>query len=406
VSSSRRSSGRGISPVQARRAIADCLRARKGEIEQELLAGVEALLSSEVGDPEYVDGLRKSVSAAFGYGIEGIESSELSRPAVPAILYTQARLAARNGVDLGTVVQRYINGYAMLERFVDEAAEAEGLFGTTTLKEIRRVSSNLLKDLIATVSEQYEQETRAQASSPKSRLAKLVRQMVDGEPIDTSQFNYDFDGFHLGLVANGSATCNAIKELASSLDCISMVIEISDASTWAWLGRRRPPDISRVQGLVAKRWPSRSFLAIGEIGEGRVGWRRTHQQASSALPVSLQRSDRFFRYGEDPFLVTLLQDNVLAQSLRQMYLVPLSEGADGGHKLRETLRAYFAAARKSALAAETLGVSRQTVSNHLQTVEARLGRTLVTCTAELEAALRLDEFDRSSVDPLSDLSRP
>jgi hypothetical protein len=160
MSSSQRSGGRELSPAQARKAIGEHLRARKGEIEQELLAGVDAFSRSEIDDPEYVDGLRRSVPAALDYGIAGIESSELGAPAVPAVLYAQARLAARNDVPLRTVVQRYLKGRTLLERFVDEAAEAEGLFGTATLKEIRRFSSTLGNGLIEAVSGQYEEETR------------------------------------------------------------------------------------------------------------------------------------------------------------------------------------------------------------------------------------------------------
>jgi sugar diacid utilization regulator len=225
-------------------------------------------------------------------------------------------------------------------------------------------------------------------------MLSLAKRMLAGEPVDTSQFNYDFDGFHIGLVASGPDTAGAIKEVAKSLDCISMVLEISDASTWAWLGRRRVPDINHVQKLVSEHWPALSFLAIGEIGKGRAGWRLTHHQARDGLPVSLQKADRFFRYGDDPFLPALLQDNVLAQSLRQMYLIPLFEGSDGGHKLLQTLRAYSAAERNSASAAKALRISRQTVKNHLQAVEGRVGHSLSSCMAELEAALRLDTLDR------------
>jgi hypothetical protein len=394
MSSSGRSGKRELSPTQARQAIGEHLRARKGEIEQELLAGVGAFSRSEIDDPEYVDGLRRSVPAALDYGIAGIESSELGAPDVPAVLYAQARLAARNGVPLRTVVQRYLKGRALLERFVDDAAEAEGLFGTATLKEIRRFSSTLGNGLIAAVSRHHEEETRARASSPEPRMLSLAKRMLDGEPIDTSQFNYDFDGFHIGLVASGHDTAAAIKDLAKSLDCISLVLEISDVSTWAWLGRRRAPDIARVQELATDNWPSHSFLALGEIGKGPTGWRLTHQQARDGFPVCLQRTDRFFRYGDDPFLPALLQDNVLAQSLRQMYLVPLSEESDGGHKLYDTLRAYCAANRNGEAAARSLEITRQTVKNHLQTIEGKLGRSLSSCMTELEAALRLNDLSQ------------
>jgi hypothetical protein len=389
------------SPAQARQAIGEHLRGRRDEIEQEILAAVGAFESGESLDPEYALGLRSSVSVALDFGIESFESSELSAPPVPTQLYAQARLAARNGVDLPTVLQRYFDGYTLLEGFVDELAEEEGVFGSASLREVRRVSSLLFKRLIASIGEQYEQEIRSRTASPVSRRTNLVRRALDGERIDASQLNYDFDAFHVGLVASGPDSTAAIESLAKALDCISLMVEAPSASTWGWLGRRSPPDIARVQRLVSeKHRPTGSFLAIGEVNRGRAGWRLTHLQAKAGLPVSLRRQDRFFRYGDDPFIASLLQDDLLAESLRQMYLSPLSEEPDGGEKLRQTLRAYFAAERNGASAAEALKVSRQTVKNHLRTVEERLDRPLTGCIASVEAALRLEalgRFDRVNI---------
>lgn len=173
------------------------------------------------------------------------------------------------------------------------------------------------------------------------------------------------------------------------------MVETASGSTWAWLARRKaPPDVAGVEKLVGERWAADSSLAIGEVGRGRTGWRLTHFQAKAGLAVSLRHRRGFFRYGEDPLLVTLLHDDLLAESMRQMYLSPLSEEPDGGEKLRQTLRAYFEAERNGASAGEALQVSRQTVKNHLRTVEERLGRPLADCIAEVEAALRLEALQR------------
>lgn len=390
--SGQRRSGREVSAAEARPLIGAHLRGRKGEIEQELLAQVDAFSRDDSVDPEYALGLRDSVSIALEYGFQCIESSELSAPPVPTPLYAQARLAARNGVELDTVLGRYFQGYTLLEAFVEEAAEAHGLVGSMASREIRRVSSALVRRLIGEIGEQYKDEVRKQASSPESTRIKQVRELLDGKPIDTTRFNYDFGSFHVGLVAKGPGVARAMKGLGEALDCISMVFEPPDAPTWAWLGRRTPPDISSMEELVSKHWPAESALAVGEIGKGLAGWRLTHHQASAGLLVSLKRSGGFFRYGDDPILAALLQDNLFAESLRQMYLVPLSKERDGGKKLIKTLRAYCVAKHNGASAAKALKVTRQTVMNRLRTVEDKLGRPLSGCMAELEAALRLDRL--------------
>jgi PucR-like helix-turn-helix protein len=381
--------------LQVREAIGERLRGRRDEIEQELLARLGAFSRDGISDPEYVDGLRRSVAAALEFGIEGIESSERNAPQVPAVLYAQARLAARNEMSLHTVMRRYFNGYALLNGFVDEAAEAEELLGSPLLGEVRRASSSLFDCLIESVGEQYELEARSRNPSPESRRETLVRRALAGERIDASELNYDFDAFHLGLVASGAGTTDAIKGLARALDCSPLVVEAASGSTWAWLGRRKaPPDVAGIEKLVDERWGTGSFLSIGEAGRGGTGWRLTHFQAKAGLAVSLRHRSGFFRYGEDPFLVALLHDDLLAESMRQMYLSPLSEEPDGGKKLRRTLRAYFEAERNGASAGEALQVSRQTVKNHLRTVEERVGRPLADCIAEVEAALRLETLDR------------
>jgi DNA-binding PucR family transcriptional regulator len=60
--------------------------------------------------------------------------------------------------------------------------------------------------------------------------------------------------------------------------------------------------------------------------------------------------------------------------------------------LRQTLRAYFAAERNASSAAAALGVARHTIENRLRKIEERLDRRLSTCLAELEVALRVEEY--------------
>jgi PucR C-terminal helix-turn-helix domain len=405
VGSSRSSANRSRSSKpslpEARQVIGERLKARKDEIEQELLAGVGAFSQDESVDPEYAVGLRDSVSVALDYGIECIESSERGAPLLPTSLYAQARLAARNGVKLDVVIKRYMGGYTLLDSFLEEVASDEGLVGTSAYREIRRVSSVLIPKLITDIGEQYHDEIQKQATSPESMRIKQVRSLLDGKPVDTTQFNYDFGGFHIGLVANGSSVARTIKGLAKALDCISMIFEPLDAPAFAWLNRRTPPDIGCVEELASKRWPTESSLAIGEIGEGRRGWRLSHLQAKAGFLVSLKRGGGFFRYGDDPFLATLLQDDLLAESLRQMYLIPLELGEEST-KLLRTLHVYFASGRNGAMAAKSLQVSRQTVINRLKAVEDRVGRPLSSCMAELETAMRA----RSGEVPLDAVKKP
>jgi DNA-binding PucR family transcriptional regulator len=102
------------------------------------------------------------------------------------------------------------------------------------------------------------------------------------------------------------------------------------------------------------------------------------------------------RYADVALIASALQDDLLTESLHQQYLAPLEHERDGGEVLRQTLRAYFDADRNISAAAGALGANRNTVSNRLRSVEARIGRPLNACATELESALRLSELGRSA----------
>ena len=86
-----------------------------------------------------------------------------------------------------------------------------------------------------------------------------------------------------------------------------------------------------------------------------------------------------------------LQDDLLAESLRGLYLEPLEGERYGGSVLRETLRAYLASGGSSSSAATMLGVSRRTIGNRISRVEELIGHPLHTVLADVDIALRLDE---------------
>jgi DNA-binding PucR family transcriptional regulator len=98
------------------------------------------------------------------------------------------------------------------------------------------------------------------------------------------------------------------------------------------------------------------------------------------------------RYADVAMLAATLQNDVLATSLRELYLVPLERERDGGKTLRQTLRAYFVANRNISSAAVALGVTRRTVANRLHVIEARLDRSLHSDAAQIEAALGFHDF--------------
>jgi len=378
--------------IDARSELHARLLERRPEIEQAAVARVYGVSDpTETFGPEYVEGLRAAVSAALDHGFAAIEHGEERSPPPPATLLVQARMAARNGVSLETVLRRYFAGYTLLGDFVMREATDGDLLQSSALQHALRALAALFDRLIAAVTEEYTREAKGRLDSAEERRAERVKRLLAGELLDTSGLQYDFGAHHLGAIAVGPGAGEAVRALAGDLDRRLLAVERrGEGALWAWLGGRRglgPDDLER---QVSTSWPAGVTLALGEPGQGLAGWRLTHRQARAALPIALRSPCNRIRYADVAMTASILQDDLLSTSLHELYLAPLEQERDGGEMLRQTLRAYFASGFHISSAAAALGTSRPTITKRLSAVEERLGRPLGMCRIELEAALRLD----------------
>ncbi len=348
-------------------------------------------------DPTYAEGLRAAVTAAVDYGLGAISLGEDRTPPPPPILLAQARLAARARVSLDTVLRRYFAGHALLGDFLIEEAEGGRLLRGAALQRLLRTQAALFDRLLVAVSEEHGREEGSRLGSSEERHAERIEGLLAGELVDTSGLGYELDGWHLGVVARGAGAQEALRGLAGSLDRRLLLVRREEETTWGWLGGRRGFDLEKLRrGTEAVG--SQCRLAIGEPGEDLAGWRLTHRQAKAALPIAVRSGEALTRYADVALLASMLQDELLVTSLRELYLSPLEGERGGGEMARQTLCAYFAAGRNVSSAAASLGVSRQAVAKRLRTVEETLGRSLGFCGMDLEAALRLAEIRPLEVD--------
>jgi PucR C-terminal helix-turn-helix domain/GGDEF-like domain len=396
---SRSSRRRGSSFEQIRAELSVRLRSRRAEIEQAVLTRAFAVSDSNEPvdldslDPEYLEGLRTAISAAVEYGLCVIERGEERAPPTPPVLLAQARLAARYGVGLDTVLRRYSAGYVLLSDFLIEEAERGGVRGSALQRLLRAQAT--VDRLLAGVSEEYRREVRERPSNAEQRRTERIERLLAGELIDTSELAYDFGGAHLALVGAGPEVGDAMRDLAPGLDRRLLTVCRGQGEVWGWLGGRQPLEMEELVRHVRERWPARMPLAIGEPAAGLTGWRLTHRQARAALPIAQRDHESCVRYADVALLAAVLQDDLLAASLCRLYLEPLERARDGGKIARETLRAYFAAERNVSSAAATLGVNRNTVASRIRSIEAAIDRPLASCGPELELALRLASWSGS-----------
>lgn len=379
--------------VRAGADIAERLRERRGEIEQALLTRTYAVSEPPADSgPEYAEGLRVAVAAGVEYGLEGIERGERSAPAVPEALLAQARLAARSGVSLDTVLRRYFAGHVLIDDFMMQEAERSEHLGPAELKRLLRSQAAIVDRLLAAVSHAYTEEAKRRPLSTERQRAERIERLLGGEPLDTAELGYGFEGWHLGVLVSGPGAGEALTALARSLDARLLTLRREEGTHWAWLGSKRRLDAGEAETLAARELPEGLALAIGEAGEGIAGWRLTHRQARAALSVALRGGERVVRYAGIALFASALQDELLRAALHDLYLAPLEAERDGGEALRQTLRAYFAAERNVSSTAASMAVDRKTVTSRLAMVEERLGRSIAGCVPELEVALRLAEL--------------
>jgi hypothetical protein len=371
-------------------ALAARLHERLPEIQAAIATRVYAISDPrDVSDPAYLQGLNAALAAAVDHRLAVLEVGERRAPAVPPVLLAQARLDARDGVSLDTVLRRYFAGNALFGDFlVEEATRAD--LPSSALRQLLAAQSTLGDRLLAAVSAEHALEAASWPSSTAERRRECVKGLLAGKLVDHSELGYDLGAHHLALIATGEGAPEVMRVLAGRLDRRLLAVCREEEPVWAcWLGGMHPLEAEQALRALAEISVERVLVTVGEPGEGLSGWRLSHRQAKAALPIAEHRGQAILRYADVALLAAIVRDDLATTSLRQLYLEPLEAARDGGRVGRETLRAYFAAERNISSTAAALGVDRRTVTNRIHAIEDLLGRPLKDIATELETALQL-----------------
>lgn len=380
------------SATEVRTTLAARLRERLPELQGAVATRIYSISDPRtVADPSYLQGLNGALAAAIEYRLAVLEAGERQAPPIPAALLAQARLDARDRVSLDTVLRRYFAGNVLFGDFlVNEAERAE--VPSAALRPLLAAQATVGDRLIAAVSAEYARETENRPTSPAERRRETVKRLLAGELVDHSELGYELDGHHLALMAKGEGAEGLMRGLAAAVDRRLLAVQREEGQAWAcWLGGRRQLPAERALEALAGEIPDGVVVTVGEPGEGLGGWRFSHLQAKAALPIAERRGRALVPYADVALLAAIAADDLIATSLRQLYLAPLERARDGGKVARRTLRAFFEAERNVSSTAAALGVDRRTVRNRLGAIEDLLGRPLKGAEADLEIALRLDD---------------
>lgn len=375
------------------------LRQRRPEIEQAICARIHTSVPHPASreDPDYEAGLEEAITSVVGFSLDAIEKGSEWSGSMPPGAAVQARRAARVGVGLGTIQRRYFAGHREFGEFVTQEIERVGLLNNgEVVNHLRRIQETLLERLAAAIEHEYSQE---QESIGGSRRSEIVQRLLAGEPVepaDLAELDYEIDTYwHVGLIASGAGVEDIVQTLRRHYGCKLLYVSLN-SRVCAWLGIQEGTTVKGEH--LSTTGHSELSVAVGEPGRGFDGWRLTHHQARAAFAVALRRPERVAWYADGRLLAAALQNETLARSLTQRYLMPLGSQRDGGAKLRRTLRTYIDLECNATSAAHGLQVGRHTVESRVHAAERLIGSTLRQCLPELDVALRLEELDHATGD--------
>jgi PucR-like helix-turn-helix protein/diguanylate cyclase with GGDEF domain len=367
--------------------LAEAIRADRDELHREVLERIQAIDDPRLSaDSEFAAGTRAAVFAALDYAVAVLESEERYPPPIPEALLDQARVAARTGIDLATLLRRYMAGFSLL----GEVALRDVDISPADRDRLLPVFSMHLDYLLARVSEDYELAQRDHLRSPRTKRAEAITMLLAGTSRPFDEIDHVWDAWHVGLVADGSQARERLLSLGSGAGG-RLLLEQVEGQAWAWVSTRARLD----PGELTAGLPSGEegvALGVGEPACGLDGWRRSHRQAAAALGIARRGGSGVAFYAEVGTLAAIIRDDLLVSSLRDRFVVPLGSD-DRGDQLRQTLRGYLATECNVSATAAILGVSRRTVKNRISRVEERTGIRLGEYLGELDLAMQIAELN-------------
>jgi hypothetical protein len=394
--------------------VADCLRKTALEV-LPLANGISEVVLQRILEkvpelapqhtPEEIEVLRVAVEQNVG-GILAMLSFGIEADLIEPLVGTVALLkqAAADGGDVTTVLRGYRVGHARL--WQSWAAEVEERVADPVLQNrVLALSSGYIFAFIDSACERLVELSRSLFGTLAGTGRTSGRDVLDllrgDEPVDLVEagrsLGYEVRDHHVALAAvplRPEADARAaLRQLAEAADgCSLLTRAIGDGSWWAWLGwpSAPSPDVLDAIGKVAV---SDVLVGMGEPGQGREGFRRSHQQAVEAERISRTARSPFggvVRHRDIEVAAVLCADPERARRFAEGRLGALARRDEATSRLRATVRAYLANGRNLARTAEALHVHHKTVSYRLARASELVGRSVVDVAYDLEAALIID----------------
>jgi DNA-binding PucR family transcriptional regulator len=374
----------------------------------DLMAEVHAAVSAAADEPLRSEPvLAAEVAASNRANVLHLAACMLKDPGgrVPANLTPEvlgiAREAFRRGIEQAVYTtyhagQNAVWAYWMRTAFSlssDPAALRQALEAGS------RSLSGFIDETVAALSEQLRRERADLARSSHARRFEVVSLILDSAPITAgragTRLGYDLRRRHTAAVLwtdprrpDQAALAQAAEALGLATRARQVLTVIaSSSSVWAWLAAAADTDAALAAATAAH--PA-VRVAVGPIGAGIDGFRRSHFDAVATQRLMSRRPDlRVARFADVQLVTLALADE---QRAHEFVARTLGKLADADRELRDTLCVYIGEQFSAARAARALYTHRNTVLNRLQRAERLLPLPLAGHGLEIGVALEIAQW--------------
>ncbi|MFQ2876119.1 PucR family transcriptional regulator [Mycobacterium sp. MS3] len=332
------------------------------------------------------------------------------------------RRLARHEVPANSLVRAYRLGQRQMTEQVFGELRTLQMEPTTQVAVIEAITT-VVFEYVDWVSQHfmgaYETEQRQWLENQNSIRAMRVRDLLSDDTavaIDTASaaIDYPLHAQHLALVV-WHATEDDLPRLqrfthelatAVSTSARPLFAAVDRATAWVWLPFRSAPGelTARVRDYTNAR-PESPSIAMGALGSGVQGFRRSHRQAQRARAAVLTgerkppASRRVLVAATDP---AVMGTALLGTSIGEVrgwvadVLGNLASDTEGDALLRETLRVFLHRGSTHEVAAKELNVSFNDLRSRVERAVGRRGRP-IDDRADVELALFVCHWYGSAV---------
>jgi DNA-binding PucR family transcriptional regulator len=403
--------------------IASRLQQQVGQISSAICTALVAEIPELCGEDRTLEMLDAGVIAhletIFGVLLRDVPVGE---SAVPGLAMDYVRRLARHGVPVNSLVRAYRLGQRQMTEHVFTELRTLQVEPATQVAVIEAITT-VVFEYVDWVSQHfigaYETERSQWLENQNSIRAMRVRDLLGDDTavaVDTASaaIDYPLHGQHLALVVWTAQNDDLARlqrfthELAAAVNAAASPLFTAADRTiaWAWLPFRSAPAelTAQVREYAAARAESPN-IAMGALGSGVQGFRRSHRQAQRARAAVLAR-DRC-PPATRPVLVAATDPTVMAAALLGTsigevrgwvgdVLGELASDTDDDALLRDTLRVFLHRGATHEAAARELDVSFGDLRTRVERAVARRGRP-VDDRADAELALFVCHWYGSAV---------